>query len=45
MDSVAFHFRRDFKDMALRARILTGLSQDLLALSAKFKLAVSKTMT
>ena len=41
IDSVAFHFRRDFEDMALRARLLTGLAQDLSDLSERFDLAVS----
>lgn len=41
MDSVAFHFRRDFNDMALRARLLTGLAQDLINLAEKYDLAVS----
>ncbi len=40
LDSVAFHFRRDFEDMALRARLLTGLAQDLSDLAGRFDLAV-----
>jgi len=40
LDSVAFHFRRGFDDMALRARLLTGMAQSLLDLAERFQLAV-----
>lgn len=33
MDSVTFHFRRDFDDMAARTRLLTGLAQRLMSLA------------
>lgn len=33
VDSIAFHFRQEFKDMAARARVLTQLAQDLMALA------------
>lgn len=42
IDSVAFHFRRGFTDMALRSRMLTGMAQELLQLANQFKLAVRK---
>lgn len=40
MDSVAFHFRRGFKDYSLRARLLTGLAQDLLKIGNDYDVAV-----
>ncbi len=40
MDSVAFHFRRGFEDMALRSRLLTGMAQSFLEMAEKFDLAV-----
>jgi RAD51-like protein 2 len=43
IDSIAFHFRRDFDDMALRARMLTGHAQDLLELAEQSDLAVVLT--
>eukprot|EP00457_Paulinella_chromatophora_P005295 gb/GEZN01005311.1/.p1 GENE.gb/GEZN01005311.1/~~gb/GEZN01005311.1/.p1 ORF type:complete len:375 (-),score=48.10 gb/GEZN01005311.1/:580-1704(-) len=43
IDSVAFHFRRGFEDLALRARLLTGMAQQLLSLAEKFNLAVVLT--
>jgi RAD51-like protein 2 len=40
VDSVAFHFRRGFDDMALRARTLTGMAQSFLEMADRFQLAV-----
>jgi RAD51-like protein 2 len=40
IDSVAFHFRQDFRDMALRTRLLNGMAQQLLRLAAENELAV-----
>jgi RAD51-like protein 2 len=45
LDSVAFHFRRGFTDMALRARLLTSLAQALVEIAHTFKIAVNKTST
>ena len=43
VDSVAYHFRRGFPDMAVRARMLTGMAQELLQLANEFNLAVVVT--
>jgi RAD51-like protein 2 len=43
VDSVAFHFRRDFDDMAMRARLLSSMAQELLGLAERFDLAVVLT--
>lgn len=40
MDSIAFHFRHDFDDYALRTRLLNGMASELLALASQRKLAV-----
>jgi RAD51-like protein 2 len=40
IDSIAFHFRRGFKDMAERQRLLSGMAQTLLQLAEQFNLAV-----
>jgi len=40
IDSVTFHFRQDLKDLGARARVLTGLAQDLMALAEAHGLAV-----
>jgi RAD51-like protein 2 len=40
LDSVAFHFRHHFTDMAQRARVLQTLAQKLQALASEFSLAV-----
>eukprot|EP01006_Ploeotia_vitrea_P051924 TRINITY_DN67617_c7_g1_i2.p1 TRINITY_DN67617_c7_g1~~TRINITY_DN67617_c7_g1_i2.p1 ORF type:complete len:302 (+),score=33.39 TRINITY_DN67617_c7_g1_i2:311-1216(+) len=40
LDSVAFHFRHDFTDMAHRARLLQSFAQALQSMAAEFKLAV-----
>jgi RAD51-like protein 2 len=41
IDSVTFHFRQDFDDLALRTRVLSGLSLKLMKLSKTYNLAVS----
>ena len=41
IDSVTFHFRQDFDDLALRTRVLSGLSLKLMKLSKEYNLAVS----
>ncbi|XP_043698520.1 DNA repair protein RAD51 homolog 3-like isoform X1 [Telopea speciosissima] len=40
IDSVTFHFRQDFDDLALRTRVLGGLALKLMKLAQKFNLAV-----
>lgn len=40
LDSIAFHFRYDFEDMALRSRLLQGLAQRFLQMANDHKLAV-----
>ena len=40
IDSIAFHFRHGFSDMALRTRILNSLAQDLTKIAHSFNLAV-----
>ncbi|XP_078167017.1 RAS associated with diabetes protein 51C [Carex rostrata] len=40
IDSVTFHFRQDFDDLAQRTRVLGGLSLRLMKLSKTFNLAV-----
>ncbi|KAK3164608.1 hypothetical protein QOZ80_1AG0021800 [Eleusine coracana subsp. coracana] len=40
IDSVTFHFRQDFDDLALRTRVLSGLSLKLMKLSKAYNLAV-----
>eukprot|EP00897_Mesotaenium_endlicherianum_P006037 jgi/Mesen1/5461/ME000273S04694 len=40
MDSVTFHFRQDFADMALRTRLLQGMSQKLMSLADRRDVAV-----
>eukprot|EP00039_Didymoeca_costata_P003433 m.67672 g.67672 ORF g.67672 m.67672 type:complete len:355 (+) comp11906_c0_seq4:140-1204(+) len=40
VDSVAFHFRRDFHDMALRTRLLNGMAQQLLRLATSKEIAI-----
>lgn len=41
IDSVTFHFRQDFKDMAQRTRVLTQMAQDLMRVCEQRQLAVS----
>ena len=40
VDSIAFHFRQDFDDMALRASILAKTTNNLMSLAKKHELAV-----
>ena len=40
VDSVAFHFRQDFRDMALRTAILAKMTNRLMSLATKQQLAV-----
>ncbi|CAB4446101.1 unnamed protein product [Rhizophagus irregularis] len=40
IDSIAFHFRQQFDDMALRTRLLNGLAQDLNKFAQSYELAV-----
>jgi RAD51-like protein 2 len=40
VDSIAFHFRQDFDDMALRASILAKTTNNLMSLAKKYELAV-----
>ncbi|XP_062156428.1 DNA repair protein RAD51 homolog 3 isoform X2 [Alnus glutinosa] len=40
VDSVTFHFRQDFDDMALRTRLLTGMALKLMKLAKAFSVAV-----
>ncbi|KQK08409.1 hypothetical protein BRADI_2g41710v3 [Brachypodium distachyon] len=39
IDSVTFHFRQDFDDLALRTRVLSGLSLKLMKLSKTYNVA------
>ena len=41
LDSIAFHFRHDFEDMALRTRLLHGLVQSFMKMACEHRLAVS----
>lgn len=40
VDSITFHFRQDFENMALRTRLLSELALKLMKLANEFKLAV-----
>ncbi|XP_022146886.1 DNA repair protein RAD51 homolog 3 isoform X2 [Momordica charantia] len=40
VDSVTFHFRQNFDDLALRTRLLSGMALKLMKLAKKFSLAV-----
>ena len=40
LDSISFHFRQDFDDMALRTRVLGGMALKLMKLARKFGVAV-----
>ena len=40
VDSVTFHFRHDFPDMLLRARVLSQMAQDMMQLAEGHDLAV-----
>lgn len=41
VDSVTFHFRQDFDDMALRTRLLSGMALKFMNLAKNYNLAVS----
>ena len=41
VDSIAFHFRHDFEDLALRTRLLNGLAQSFIKMACESQLAVS----
>jgi len=43
LDSAAYHFRRGFADMGLRARLLLAMAQELLQIANEFQLAVVVT--
>ncbi|KAM7508763.1 hypothetical protein LguiA_019216 [Lonicera macranthoides] len=40
IDSITFHFRQDFDDMALRTRLLSGMALKLMKVAKTFSLAV-----
>ncbi|XP_042406772.1 DNA repair protein RAD51 homolog 3-like isoform X3 [Zingiber officinale] len=40
VDSITFHFRRDFDDLAMRTRVLGGMSSKLMRFAKKHNLAV-----
>eukprot|EP01018_Ginkgo_biloba_P016183 Gb_10222 [translate_table: standard] len=40
VDSITFHFRQDFEDLALRTRLLAGMAQKLMRLAEKYDTAV-----
>ncbi|GMH21671.1 hypothetical protein Nepgr_023513 [Nepenthes gracilis] len=40
IDSITFHFRQDFEDLALRTRVLGGIALKLMKLAHNFNLAV-----
>ncbi|XP_024023085.1 DNA repair protein RAD51 homolog 3 isoform X2 [Morus notabilis] len=40
VDSVTFHFRQDFEDLALRTRLLSGMALKLMNLAKTYNLAV-----
>jgi len=42
IDSIAFHFRQDFHDMAQRTRVLAEMAQKLMHLAEERDLAVSQ---
>ncbi len=41
VDSIAAHFRHDYDDMSLRARILNGMAQELSGMAHRQNLAVT----
>ncbi|XP_064612813.1 DNA repair protein RAD51 homolog 3-like [Liolophura sinensis] len=43
VDSIAFHFRHDFEDLALRTRLLAGLAQSFITMATANRLAVVLT--
>lgn len=40
IDSITFHFRQDFDDLALRTRVLSGMALKLMKITTNFRLAV-----
>ena len=40
LDSVTFHFRRDFDDMSLRTRMLNTMAQNLMSIAEQYNLVV-----
>eukprot|EP00257_Ricinus_communis_P028381 XP_025015795.1 DNA repair protein RAD51 homolog 3 isoform X1 [Ricinus communis] len=40
IDSITFHFRQDFDDLALRTRVLSGMALKLMKIAKSFSLAV-----
>ncbi|KAF2282675.1 hypothetical protein GH714_043785 [Hevea brasiliensis] len=40
IDSITFHFRQDFDDLALRTRVLSGMALKLMKVAKNFSLAV-----
>ena len=42
VDSIAFQFRHDFDDLALRTRLLNGLAQSFIKMACENQLAVSR---
>lgn len=43
VDSVSFHFRQDFEDLALRTRLLSGMASKFMNLARNHSLAVSNS--
>jgi len=43
IDSIAFHFRQDFENMALRTRLLNSISQTLNSMASKNNLSIVTT--
>lgn len=41
VDSITFHFRQDFDDLAQRTRVLSEMALKFMKLAKKFSLAVS----
>lgn len=44
IDSIAFHFRQDFQDMAQRTRVLAEMAQKLMHLAEEKDLAVGDSI-
>ena len=40
LDSIAFHFRHDFEDLAHRTRLLSGLAQSFIKMACEQQIAV-----
>lgn len=45
IDSITFHFRQDFDDLALRTRVLSGMALKLMKVAKTFSLAVRNIYT